>query len=348
MSLTPSQLAAQAPPPTPAPLQPAAAARTKRCPSCGLSCPGDAFFCSQCGADVSLERSELRQDVAHAAPTPAAAAAPVPAPAAVAFPQPVAGQGSARNTASLPKLAPPLSPTPQPPPAPSQPPRKLPPPVPPHLSGAVPAAAAAPSPGPGPAAAPAPAQGGVGTLVCPQCAFANPGFAILCMSCGADLAKAAPAGSLSGVIAHSASAATGAPPAPPVRDRTTPAPPPVPGSSARIKSAAAALHAPAPRLELVIGNKSFECHDGDVLGRAGTLASDLFAPFGTVSRQHASIVLQGNRWFVVPSPSVHNATRLDGVELRRGEPTALTGEHVLGMSSKCEVKLRVVHAPIEA
>ena len=93
-----------------------------------------------------------------------------------------------------------------------------------------------------------------------------------------------------------------------------------------------------------MGGRIFECRDGDVLGRAGTLASDMFVPFGTVSRQHASLVRREGRWFVIPSPTVHNSTRLDGVELKRGEPTPLTGDHSLGMSTKCEVKLRVVAA----
>ncbi|HSI83403.1 MAG TPA: FHA domain-containing protein [Candidatus Methylacidiphilales bacterium] len=341
MSLTPSQLAAQpqqpqqqAHLPLPRPGKASAGGRVKRCPSCGLASGVDAFFCPQCGADISLERSE-----------PVASAEPAPRP----HPQASAEQAPLTpGAAEAPPLASPIAAGAQGEASPEAPKARTANPV--ELDKLRAAAAAAipnppvrdsAAPGLSPAAAaptvpPGATRQQPASVACPQCSHENPSYAFLCISCGADMSLAKPPAAAAPVAA----AATMPPSQAPTLDRTRRVPPPIPGTLA--KSAAAHASGAPPRLQLLIGNKNFDCHDGDILGRAGTLASDLFAPFGTVSRQHASIILQGNRWYIVPSPSGHNATRLDGQELRRGEPTPLTGEHTLGLSTKCEVKLRVV------
>jgi hypothetical protein len=42
-----------------------------------------------------------------------------------------------------------------------------------------------------------------------------------------------------------------------------------------------------------------------------------------------------------PGRTDKNITEVDGTLLRPGEATALSGEHILKMSSRCEVRLRV-------
>lgn len=95
------------------------------------------------------------------------------------------------------------------------------------------------------------------------------------------------------------------------------------------------------RLILVVGEQSFECKDGDILGREGSVACQVFASLGTVSRQHVRVNFRDGRWFVTVPSNVQNITQLDGRDLKREEPCLLNGEHRLKMSTKCEVRLRV-------
>jgi hypothetical protein len=97
----------------------------------------------------------------------------------------------------------------------------------------------------------------------------------------------------------------------------------------------------ATHLSLVIGSEVFECKDGDVLGRDGTVARPFFSAIGTVSRKHVSLVNRNGAWFVAVCPGVQNITRLDDNELKSGTEQPLTGEHVLKLSTQCEVRLRV-------
>jgi len=98
----------------------------------------------------------------------------------------------------------------------------------------------------------------------------------------------------------------------------------------------------ANRLFLVIGRENFECKDGDTLGREGTLARSFFSGIGTVSRRHASLTHRNGCWFVTVSPTVQNMTQLDGRELPRGVDQPLSGEHILKLSTQCEVRLTIL------
>jgi len=98
----------------------------------------------------------------------------------------------------------------------------------------------------------------------------------------------------------------------------------------------------ANRLFLVIGHENFECKDGDTLGREGTVARSFFSGIGTVSRGHASLTNRNGCWFVTVSPTVQNMTHLDGRDLPRGVEQPLSGEHILKLSTQCEVRLSVV------
>jgi len=99
--------------------------------------------------------------------------------------------------------------------------------------------------------------------------------------------------------------------------------------------------AQAQRLLLIIGKETFECKDGDTLGREGTVAKAFFSAIGTVSRKHVGLALREGAWFVTVSPSVQNITQLDGREIPRGVAQPLLGEHVLRLSTQCEVRLKV-------
>jgi hypothetical protein len=96
-------------------------------------------------------------------------------------------------------------------------------------------------------------------------------------------------------------------------------------------------------LLLLVGGQSFECRDGDILGREGSVAREAFASIETVSRRHVMLSRKENGWFIVVQNDVRNLSQLDGRDMSRGVAHPLTGAHILKMSSRCEVKLKVVH-----
>ena len=145
--------------------------------------------------------------------------------------------------------------------------------------------------------------------VCPNCKTRNETYALLC-ACGEEL------GDQAGV--------------------------PEPAAQRQVQGR-------APRLMLVIGAQTLECRHGDVLGREGTLACDLFRAIPTVSGKHISVEVRSEGWFLVnlplqPGRSDKNITELDGRLLKSGESAPLFGEHVVRMSSRCEVRLRITEA----
>lgn len=94
-------------------------------------------------------------------------------------------------------------------------------------------------------------------------------------------------------------------------------------------------------LEVVIADEVYIARDGDILGREGTVAPKFFSMIPTVSRQHAIIHKDKGNWYIEVPESVANVTKLDGVEVVRGKRHLLLGEHILKMSDKCVIKLRV-------
>jgi ribosomal protein S27E len=93
-------------------------------------------------------------------------------------------------------------------------------------------------------------------------------------------------------------------------------------------------------LEMIVGTQNYQCRNGDILGRSGTLAADIFQGIDTVSSRHVLLTKEGGKWFVTVFAGVQNTTQLDDQELRRGVRYALCGEHRLRMSQGCEVILR--------
>lgn len=171
-------------------------------------------------------------------------------------------------------------------------------------------AATAPVPSP-PVAAPA-----LPRKVCPLCGTINEAYALLCSgaACGNDLSAVTPSGGTATLPPASASA-----PASPL----------------------------APALHLSAGAQWFECRDGDIIGREGTVGCQVFAGLGTVSRRHVALAQRGGQWFLTALAAVQNITQLDGRELPRGLPQPLTGDHSLRMSTQCEVRLQVGAAGAE-
>ena len=96
-----------------------------------------------------------------------------------------------------------------------------------------------------------------------------------------------------------------------------------------------------PGVKLIIGERTYTARHNTVLGREGTLAIEYFDKFTTVSRRHAKITKDGGRWYVTVPASVANSTMFDGMEMKRDQPYAIVGEHVLKMSEQCVVRLKV-------
>ena len=88
-------------------------------------------------------------------------------------------------------------------------------------------------------------------------------------------------------------------------------------------------------LELVYRSQRFPCHDGDVIGREGTVAAEALGEAKTMSRQHLLISWRDHAagsapsgWFVKLAPNARNNTLLDGRSMQRDLPHALNvGEH---------------------
>lgn len=103
------------------------------------------------------------------------------------------------------------------------------------------------------------------------------------------------------------------------------------------------------KLMLVSGNRKVECKDGDILGREGDVARELFENIPEVSNEHVLVSNRGDSWFVKPLRGATNETTLDGKVLERGTSYPLTGSQQLGMSTKCTVRLEIVsQAPTPA
>ena len=141
--------------------------------------------------------------------------------------------------------------------------------------------------------------------MCPKCGTENEAFAILCGHAGC--------GEMIDAIA--------------VVQRGGPTPAP--------RAPAVFPQRPAPpKLLLLVGQQTFECRSGDVLGRAGNLACHVFAGIQTVSARHAALELRAGIWHVVnlplpPDRTAKNLTALDNREIPLGQSAPLTAEHVL-------------------
>ncbi|MEO0797270.1 MAG: FHA domain-containing protein [Verrucomicrobiota bacterium] len=95
-----------------------------------------------------------------------------------------------------------------------------------------------------------------------------------------------------------------------------------------------------PGLKVSVQGKTYIAHDGDVLGREGTIAQDVLHFINTVSRRHAVISKREGFWFLTVPKSVNNSTMLDGIEVERDVPQKINGTRILKMSEACVVTLQ--------
>ena len=92
---------------------------------------------------------------------------------------------------------------------------------------------------------------------------------------------------------------------------------------------------------LVVGKKEFDCEENDILGREGTLAKEVFEGIPTVSRHHILLTRMDGRWRITVLPGVMNISLLDGRQIPVNQPQPLSGEHVISLSRRCDIRLRV-------
>lgn len=147
-----------------------------------------------------------------------------------------------------------------------------------------------------------------GKKVCPVCGTVNESFAVICEGPGC-------ANDLMGVA--------------------------VSGETPREPESETPVVDTRPRLMLSVGTQKFECRDGDVIGREGSIACQIFSGIGTVSRRHVEIRRGDTEWSLIALAHVQNITQLDGIEMKRGESLPLSGSHKLRMSTQCEVELKI-------
>lgn len=94
-----------------------------------------------------------------------------------------------------------------------------------------------------------------------------------------------------------------------------------------------------PGLKVTVEGKTYLAHHGDILGREGSVAKDIFYFIKTVSRVHAKITKAEGYWFITVPQAVTNSTKLDGVEVPRDTPQKINGTRILKMSDQCVVTL---------
>lgn len=94
-----------------------------------------------------------------------------------------------------------------------------------------------------------------------------------------------------------------------------------------------------PGLKVILQGKTYIAHHGDILGREGSIAKDVFYFIDTVSRQHVLISKSEGRWYITIPKAVNNSTKLDGVEVDRDVPQLIVGTRILKMSEACVVTL---------
>jgi hypothetical protein len=178
---------------------------------------------------------------------------------------------------------------------------------------------------PAPATSPPPA----GQKRCSHCGTWNDAYAMLCVGerCGQPFASDTLC-----TETRRGDEPAGTPPATSPADATP---------DAGIRGAPPEVTLRESTLSLIVGAAEYECREGDVLGREGTVARQVFSEVKTVSRRHVSVSKRDGQWRVAIMPGVVNKTLLDGRELT-ALGAALTGDHTLQMSSQCQVKLRVV------
>src|SRR3954471_17941991 len=72
------------------------------------------------------------------------------------------------------------------------------------------------------------------------------------------------------------------------------------------------MDSPKTRLEVQVLGRMLECRDGDVIGRSGTVAPDLFADLPEFANRHLIIGKDDRAWFFHIPENVKAPVMLDG------------------------------------
>lgn len=70
---------------------------------------------------------------------------------------------------------------------------------------------------------------------------------------------------------------------------------------------------------LYLDGQRWPCHDGDVIGRAGTVAREALQPIEVLSRRHLLVGHRGGQWQLTALPEARNETFLDDSPMVRGQ-----------------------------
>jgi serine phosphatase RsbU (regulator of sigma subunit) len=82
-----------------------------------------------------------------------------------------------------------------------------------------------------------------------------------------------------------------------------------------------------PPLKLVVGDQTWECLPGEILGRSSAFAGGLLQGKLTLSRRHFVLDAEGSRWYLTQLPETSNPSYLDGHLLLPGKAVELSGHH---------------------
>lgn len=91
------------------------------------------------------------------------------------------------------------------------------------------------------------------------------------------------------------------------------------------------------QLEVRVLGKTFECHDGDVIGRSGNIAREIFSTLDGIADRHLLIGRDGASWFMFIPKNVREQTLLDG------EPAAIGVRHSLENSHQVRIGGTALH-----
>lgn len=84
------------------------------------------------------------------------------------------------------------------------------------------------------------------------------------------------------------------------------------------------MSSPSAHLMLEVGDRSWPLHDGDIIGRLGTVGGDALRQYDVLSRQHLRVEHVSGRWQIVLLPNVGNETLCNGTEMTPGMPVTVT------------------------
>ena len=87
------------------------------------------------------------------------------------------------------------------------------------------------------------------------------------------------------------------------------------------------------RLEVRALDRTIECHDGDVIGRSGTIGQEIFSKLDGLAERHLLIGKDQQSWFLLIPRNVKETASLDGEPAEHGVRHPLESSHHLRIGS---------------